>query len=217
MPGDRLTPMLPPLVGGILIGGASRRMGRPKALLEWEGVTFLERIAAALQAVVPEIVLLGATRELPSAVAHLPVVADRPGPRVTVGSQGPLLGLLAAFDFRPGAAWLILTCDQPRLTAATLRWLIAERRPGRIAVLPRRTAACIEPFPGLYEPECRSALEALAAPERRGSLQPLAGTTGVHVVPVPGRLAGELDGVNTAEELAELRRCAGGAHDPDGA
>ncbi len=36
-----------------------------------------------------------------------------------------------------------------------------------------------------------------------------AGTTGVHVVPVPGRLAGELDGVNTAEELAELRRCAG--------
>ncbi len=60
MPGDRLTPMLPPLVGGILIGGASRRMGRPKALLEWEGVTFLERIAAALQAVVPEIVLLGA-------------------------------------------------------------------------------------------------------------------------------------------------------------
>ncbi len=213
MSGDRLTPALPPLVGGILIGGGSRRMGRPKALLEWDGATFVERIAAELQAVVPEIVLLGATRELPAAVAHLPVVADRPGPRVTVGSQGPqgpLLGLLAAFDFRPGAAWLILTCDQPLLTAATLEWLIAERRPGRIAVLPRRTArSASNRSPASTSPGAGPQLAALAAPERRGSLQPLAALAGVHVVPVPGRLAGELDGVNTAGELAELRRRSG--------
>ena len=50
MPGDRLSSALPPLVGGILIGGGSRRMGRPKALLEWDGATFVERIAAALRA-----------------------------------------------------------------------------------------------------------------------------------------------------------------------
>lgn len=203
MPADRPSSPLPPLVGGILVGGGSRRMGRSKALLEWQGATFVERIAATLRAAVPEVVLLGSATGLPVSLGHLPLVADPPGP------QGPLAGVLAALDFRPGFAWLILTCDQPLLTAATLDWLIAGRRPGRIAVLPRLGADRIEPFPGIYEPGCRSALMALSAPERRGSLQPLADATGVHVVPIPARLAGELRGANTPEELAELGRLAG--------
>jgi molybdopterin-guanine dinucleotide biosynthesis protein A len=208
MPGDRLSSALPPLVGGILIGGGSRRMGRPKALLEWDGATFVERIAAALRAVVPEIVLLGAASGLPASLGPLPRIADLPGPPGQQGPHGPIRGLLAAFEFRPGAAWLILSCDQPLLTAATLEWLIAERRPGRIAVLARRTPERIEPFPGIYEPGCRSALAALAEPERRGSLQPLAALPGVQVVAVPDRFAAELQGVNTPAELAELRRTA---------
>ena len=199
MPGDGRSTALPPLLGGILIGGGSRRMGSPKVLLEWAGTTFVERIATALQSVVPEIVLLGSGSGLPASVAHHLRVADRPG------TQGPIAGLLAAFAARPGAAWLILSCDQPLVGAATLEWLIGERRPGRIAVLSRRTPDRIEPFPGIYEPGCRSVLSELAAPERRGSLQPLAGVAGVHLLAVPEPLAGELCGVNTPEELADLR------------
>ncbi len=62
MSGAREREALPPLVGGILVGGASRRMGSAKSLLEWHGETFVERIATALTTVVPEVVLLGSPR-----------------------------------------------------------------------------------------------------------------------------------------------------------
>ncbi len=194
---------LPPLVGGILVGGGSRRMGSPKALLEWQGESFVERIAGALATAVEEVVLLGSETGLPVTAARLPVVAD------TAGVRGPLAGLLAAFAARPGAAWLIASCDQPLVDAALLAWLVAERRQGRIAVLPRLAPDRIEPFPGVYEPACRATLAALAGPRERASLQPLAAVPGVHLAQVPARLAGALRGANTPAELADLRRVAG--------
>lgn len=198
MTAERQPGPLPPLLGGILIGGASRRMGAAKALLDWGGSTFIERIAGVLAQVVPEICLFGAGIELPAPLARHAVVED------AAGVRGPLAGLLAAGARRPGAAWLMLSCDQPLVTAAALRWLIGGRRTGRIAVLPRLVSGRIEPFPGIYEPECRAALLELAAGER-GSLQPLAALPAVHVARVPGAIAGELCGANSPEELAVLR------------
>lgn len=218
MSGARDREVLPPLVGGILVGGASRRMGVAKSLLEWEGETFVERITAALTAVVPEVAFLGSAAALPETLAGLPVIGDLPG------VQGPLAGLLAAFAARPDVAWLIVTCDQPLLQAATLEWLMGERRADRIAVLPRLEPGRIEPFPGIYEPACRAALAVLAdvggsggsgAPGKGASLQPLAGVAGVCVVPVPPNLRRELRGVNTPGEWAALRRLSDQATDPD--
>ncbi len=228
MSGARDSEALPPLVGGILVGGASRRMGSAKALLEWHGETFVERIMAALTTVVPEVALLGGAPDLPPRLAGLRVIGDLPG------AQGPLAGLLAAFAARPDTAWLIVTCDQPLLSAATLEWLIGERRVDRIAVLPRLVPWRIEPFPGIYEPGCRAALAALAesaasaataatgpgasstAPGRGGSLQPLAGLADVCIAPVPPALRGALRGVNTpAEWVALQRRADRAAKDPD--
>ena len=175
-------------------------MGTPKALLEWEGESFVERIAATLESVVSEVTLLGSVAGLPDAVASLPVVVDR------VGANGPLAGLLAAFSARAEVAWLVLTCDQPLLSMAALEWLIGERRADRIAVLPRLSARRVEPFPAIYEPACRAVLEELAGPGRSGSLQPVADLAQVHVVDVPPALGGEFRGVNTPAEWAELVR-----------
>lgn len=191
----------PPLVGGILVGGSSRRMGRPKALLPWQGASFLEHIAATLASVVPEVSLLGSCDELPATVARLPAIAD------AAGIGGPLAGILGAFAARPEAAWLVVTCDQPLLRRATLEWLIGERRPGGIALFSRLVPGRIEPFPGIFEPTALAALAALAATGKT-SLQPLALAQQVRVVPVPHGLAGTLRGVNTPEEWAELRRAA---------
>ena len=223
MTGARAREALPPLVGGILVGGASRRMGSAKALLEWHGETFVERITTVLTTVVPEVVLLGSPPALPPALAGLQVIDDLPG------ACGPLAGVLAAIAARPGAAWLIVTCDQPLLQTATLAWLIARRQIDRIAVLPRLVPGRIEPFPGIYEPGCRAALAAIAGRAaglanaagagrgRGGSLQPLAGLADVRIAPVPRALRGALRGVNTAAEWAALRRQADrAAKDPHG-
>lgn len=195
---DRQADLLPPLLGGILIGGGSQRMGTAKALLEWEGETFVERIARTLSAVVPELFLFGSGLEMPAALAQHAVVPD------AGGASGPLAGLLAAFAIRPGAAWLMVSCDQPLLSTPTLEWLIAERRGDRIAVLPRLTPARIEPFPGIYEPRCHREIAQLAAPGSGSSLQPIGDHPAVRIVGVPPRFAGEFLGANTPEELAFL-------------
>jgi len=208
---DRQPDRLPPLLGGILIGGASRRMGTAKALLEWEGETFVERIARVLAAVVPELFLFGSGVQMPARLAKYAVVPD-PG-----GVGGPLAGLLAAFSTRPDAAWLMVACDQPLLSPAVLARLIAARRAHRIAVLPRLGPARIEPLPGIYEPGSRPALATLAAsaagaaPGRGSSLQALAALPAVRILEVPSRLVAAFAGANSPEELASLLRRAGHA------
>lgn len=200
---DRKSDPLPPLFGGILIGGGSRRMGAAKALLEWEGETFVERIARAVSAVVPELFLFGAGLKMPAALAQHAVVPD------SGGASGPLAGLLAAFETRRDAAWLMVSCDQPLLSTLALEWLIAERRSDRIAVLPRLTPARIEPFPGIYEPRCHREIAQLAAPGSGNSLQPIGDHPAVRIVDVPPRFAGEFLGANTPGELALLQSRAG--------
>ena len=189
----------PPIVAGLLIGGASRRMGSAKAWLDWDGESFAERIARHLGAVASEVYLLGDCGTPPRAIAHLPRVADLEG----VG--GPLAGMLAAFAARPEAAWLFASCDQPLVTEATLRWLLAERRPDRIALLPGLSASRLDPFPGLYEPASRAALEALLSPAGRASLQGLRAVPEVVRLAVPAELLPTLRGANTPLELAALR------------
>ncbi len=184
---------LAPLVGGILVGGASRRFGSAKALARLAGRAFAEHVAVALAGVADELFLLG-DGPVPPSLAALPRLADAPG----VG--GPLAGLLAALAARPGRAWLVAACDQPLLTREFCCWLAGERRFGALAVLPRLGAHGVEPFPGIYEPAGAAAVEALAA-AGRGSLQPLAGLAGVRLVAVPPTFAAALADVDRPEDL----------------
>ncbi len=182
---------LPPLFGGVLVGGASRRMGRPKQLLELAGLTFVERVVAALAPVVEEVALLG-SGEVPASLAHLPRLADAPA------VQGPLAGLLAAFAARPDAAWLVAACDQPWLDRPMLDWLIGQRQAEVLAILPRPPGPRLAPFPGIYEP---ALLPWLLAAAGRGSLQPLGELAGVRTPEVPAAL---LPALRDADAPADL-------------
>jgi molybdopterin-guanine dinucleotide biosynthesis protein A len=189
---------LPRLRAALLVGGTSRRMGRPKQLLAIAGKSFAERIASAARPVVGELVICGGG-ELPESLAAAARLDDAPG------VAGPLAGLLAALRHDPGSAWLALACDQPLLTTTVLAWLAGQRELGAHAVLPRLAEDRVEPFPGIYEPSSRAMLESLA---RRGgaasSLQRLACLAGVLTPPVPAALAPAFAGANRPEELAAL-------------
>lgn len=167
---------LAPLVGGLLVGGASRRFGRDKALAPLAGRALAERVAGALASVVPEILLLGGG-PVPDSLAGLARLEDDPRAR------GPLAGLLAAFAARPDRAWLLVACDQPWLDEPALAWLVGERSRRAIAVLPRLGGRGVEPFPAIYEPGALPELERLA--RSGGSFQPLARSAGVSMPRVP--------------------------------
>ena len=123
---------------------------------------------------------MGRVDVLPQHPVEFARIADDPRAR------GPLAGLLGGFAARPGRAWLVVACDQPWLDAAALAWLIGERSPRAIAVLPRRGDCGVEPFPAVYEPEAAPALAQLAG--CGSSFQPLAARADVATPRVPPEL-----------------------------
>jgi molybdenum cofactor guanylyltransferase len=190
-----------PLYGGLLVGGASRRMGRPKALLATADGTLAERAAAALRPAVERLVLLG-DGPVPASLAGLPRLVDAALPGAAAGPAGPLGGLLAALRWAPQAAWVLCPCDLPRVRPEAVRWLAAQRRPERLAVLPRAApGGPPEPLLALYEPGVRPAVEALAAAGGRAPRR-LAGSAGVAEVEVPPELADCWRDADTPGEMA---------------
>jgi molybdenum cofactor guanylyltransferase len=189
---------LAPLLGGLLVGGGSRRMGAPKALIEVGGISLAERAAAALAPHVERVVLLGGG-PVPAALAGLerlpdaPLAPQLPGGRAAAAAPpagaGPLAALLAALRAAPGAAWVLCPCDLPAVRPEAVEWLIAQRRPGRRAVMARLAAAAPpEPLLALYEPSIRAAVEALAAAGGRAP-RLLADLAGVALLAPPAEIA----------------------------
>jgi molybdopterin-guanine dinucleotide biosynthesis protein A len=105
----------------VLAGGASSRMGEPKALLDWHGTPLVRHVAGILQRVCdPVVVVAAAGADLP-VPAGVELVADaRPG-------RGPLEGVAAGIEALAGraeAAFLAAT-DLPLLHPAFVTALLA--------------------------------------------------------------------------------------------
>jgi molybdopterin-guanine dinucleotide biosynthesis protein A len=184
-----------PLIAGILVGGASLRMGRPKQLISYDGLTLAERVALALRAAAEQIVLLGAGPVAPS-LESLERIDDVPDLR------GPLAGILAALRWAPASPWIIVACDMPLVSAEAVRWLVDQRSPGKIAVLPIVAGGRVEPLLAVYEPDSRPMLEALV---RDGALAParLAADPRVATPQVPSTLVRAWVNANSPDELPE--------------
>jgi molybdenum cofactor guanylyltransferase len=104
--------------GAVLCGGASRRMGRDKALLEVDGVAMAARVAHVLVAAgaEPVIAVGGAATEL--AGLGLEVVPDdRPG-------EGPLTATLTALQHLSMPVVAVLGCDLVAPSEATVRTMV---------------------------------------------------------------------------------------------
>jgi molybdopterin-guanine dinucleotide biosynthesis protein MobB len=188
----------PPVYGCIVIGGRSRRMGRPKHLLPEGGRTWLERTVASLDAATDRVVLAG-RGAVPEPLAHLTRLPDVPD------VEGPLAGILACTRWAPWVTWLVTACDLPDLGSEALAWLLSTRRPGVWATLPRVKAdGPPEPLLAHYDFRARTVLEDLAA---AGCLAPsaAAGHRKVATPQVPACLAGAWENVNTASDLARRR------------
>ena len=97
---------------GIFVGGASRRMGRPKGLLEFEGETLLARAVRLAREAELRPLLVGAAAPYRGLAPEVPRLDDEP-----LG-VGPLGGLGALLSAAPVA--VALACDMPFVDLATL-------------------------------------------------------------------------------------------------
>ena len=115
------------IAGIILAGGASRRMGTPKALLRFQGETFLDRLIRLFSAVAnPVIVVVGHHAEaIRSGIERSPeaVFVVNPAPE-----RGMLSSLQCGLEAVPTQAEAVLftPVDHPHLAASTLEQLTAD-------------------------------------------------------------------------------------------
>ena len=111
----------------LLAAGASIRMGRPKQLLPWQGRTLLRHAAetAVASGCAPLVLVTGALhKELLPEIAGLPIRAVH-NPAWETGMASSLQAGLAAVAEANPAAVLVLLTDQPHVTPALLRQLVA--------------------------------------------------------------------------------------------
>jgi molybdenum cofactor cytidylyltransferase len=124
-----------PIAGIILSGGASRRMGTPKALLHFENETFLDRMIRLFEDVCdPVIVVLGHNAEqIRAGIADgsRALVVVNPDP-----DRGMLSSLQCGLAAVPehAAAVMFTPVDHPSLQKSTLELLAARFRADRTPV-----------------------------------------------------------------------------------
>ena len=118
------------VTGVIQAGGRSTRMGRrPKALIELGGCRIIERVLAALTAVVDDVLLVTNTPEL-YAFLKLPMVAD------VYPDRGSLGGIYSGLKAASGEAAFTVACDMPFLHPDVVRLVVARAGQGDV-VIPR--------------------------------------------------------------------------------
>ncbi len=189
--------MTAPLRGLTLAGGRSRRMASDKALLPYSGAVQLDRAMALHEELsIPAFVSVrpDQVRE-PTRARHAQVVDQ-------VAEAGPMAGILAAFAQQPEAAWLVVACDLPFLDATTLRQLVAQRAPDRLATAFRSAHDGLpEPLCTIYEPASRQPLAAALAAGRTCPRAFLKGaSTRLEVALLDLTRPEALDNVNTPDE-----------------
>ena len=145
-----------PLLGLVLAGGKSRRMGRDKALLDHNGQSQLAFAVHLLDEHVDQVfVSTRAEQRGESERRQFAQIIDH------YEGIGPVAGILSAMDEHPHADWLVVACDLPNIDALTIRELLQHR-------------TCEQPFvafasshDGLPEPLCALYLDGSEALVRK--------------------------------------------------
>jgi molybdopterin-guanine dinucleotide biosynthesis protein A len=140
--------------GFILVGGASRRMGRDKALLDFGGQTLVERIARELSTVASAVSLVGA-RQVYSSFKNVSDIHQQ---------WGALGGIHAALTAAKTEWAATVACDLPFVTGGLVERLITFTSETADAVVPIQPDGRPQPVCALYRrTTCLPEIEKLVA------------------------------------------------------
>ena len=145
----------------ILTGGQSSRMGRPKALLPFDGRPLIVHIVRTLERLFPDIVVVAAPgQELPP----LPVTLVRD----EVAYQGPVGGICYGLRVATGEIGFVTSCDAPFLNLHLISYLTTQIS-NHDVVVPYWQSR-LQPLHALYR---RSVTPLLEEQLKRGELRPI--------------------------------------------
>lgn len=195
----------------VLAGGASRRMGSPKAMLRVpeHGPTMLERVVNVVQARSDQVLLVGtALSVFPPELADMHVVID--------AGAGPVGGLIAALGASDHSTVFVTACDLPFLSEDVVRLVVRRSVDLRCGVCPAHATThgpeTLQPLVAAYR---RDDVEEITALHEAGeqSLIGIVKALNMAILPPVDTVAVDPDhwsffNVNTRADLDVARRHA---------
>ncbi len=187
---------IPGLKGLVLAGGRSRRMKQDKALLQYHGRPQVLVAYDLICGFCDEVFI--SCREgqwTDTEILDHPLLFDE------VADQGPMGGILSAFSKYPDSPWLVVACDLPFLSPATLEKLCTNREPSAVATAFQSNHDGLpEPLCAIYEPRSMALMQEYMQQDRRCPRKLLINSD-ARLLDLPAPR--ELDNINHPDEHAE--------------
>ncbi|WP_369902131.1 molybdenum cofactor guanylyltransferase [Bacillus manliponensis] len=187
------------IAGIVLAGGQSQRFGEPKALVKWNGKTFIEHSIEALKGVTEEIVVISH----PSITNILLHTVDVSVTEDILGykGDGPLAGLLTGMNELKADWYIVAPCDTPNISKDWALQLIKQIHEDAEAIVPVIDGRK-QPLLALYHRDVKEKIECLLQEEKR-SMQGLLSQCRVRYV--KSLSASFFFNINTKEEYERFR------------
>jgi molybdopterin-guanine dinucleotide biosynthesis protein A len=140
-----------PLLGGVFIGGQSKRMGQPKFSLSYQGQSETERMVNMLSGFCDQVYLSARQEQDLKSIGGLPQCGRINDEHYGLGPVG---GLATLMGTHPDKAWLITACDMPFLQEDAIKRIVSERDPLRYGTcFLQKGGIGVEPMCAIYEPK----------------------------------------------------------------
>ena len=138
------------LVGVVISGGKSSRMGTDKSLLLWNNKPFYLHAAEILAPFCSEIYVSCNVSQSNNYI--LPVIIDK------YGSYGPISGVLSSMHALSGHSIITLPCDMPELSEGIINEMISSNKERLDGVFLKDDNNQLEPMLAIYNPTIYSKL-----------------------------------------------------------
>ncbi|UCH90873.1 MAG: molybdenum cofactor guanylyltransferase [Nitrospirota bacterium] len=196
-------PQFPNISGVILGGGKSRRMGRDKRRLYWDGEPFLDRVCRLIGNLFDEILVVTAEEDYDC--SHLPVrlVTDK------IPQKGSLGGMYTGLLEAKNSLIFVVACDMPFLVNESISRLCLQPASDVVVV---KLSTGLQPLHARYSKHCAPFIEQMI---QKGDLkiQNLVTQPGLNVKIIEETLFDDIDpyrksflNINTPADLEFARK-----------
>jgi molybdopterin-guanine dinucleotide biosynthesis protein A len=132
----------------VLAGGASKRMGRDKTLLQVKGIPMIKRVVDAALKVSGEVIVVTGNKKMSKQISKI-VGGDVVIVEDEERGWGPLMGILTGCKRAYAEYVVVVPCDAPFLNPKILMELF-KRAEGHDAAIPRWPNGYLEPLHSVY-------------------------------------------------------------------
>jgi cyclic pyranopterin phosphate synthase len=196
--GGKKTLLERPTYGLVLTGGKSERMKKDKATLSYKGQPHARHIYQVLNKFCDSVYLSARPHQwVGTSIEDLPTISDREE------NQGPIGGILAAFETHPEANWIIVACDLVHFNEETVEKLLSHYDPNVVATCFKNTEKGFpEALCSLYTPKAQAVFKDALKNDIRCPVKVLRNSE-IHLIEQTGKV--NLANINTTEEFEQVQ------------